>query len=596
MFIAEARLHNFRSHRDSRVELGRGICVLAGPNNAGKSNVLAALNFLFGERYPRGEQLDFSDFHVAAKEEGVRATLLGLAARLAGFGNDITPGSDWGGYAEEWQPVDRETGEVIEPWTEAWWTALTEPVQTQGRTWLRPDGLADRMRKASTSGELWAYLVGIRNDSTDLHIGYLLCVGGRWERITRLSGAVRSGLLTTAHLPAFRSPGETLRINDWTWYGKLIRRLYQKGRAGRDADFAKAEGDLSKLIDDAFRDPATRLQQSLQPLVPGLTVRSKAGAYTLDDAHKGVSLFVDDGVDAPFDEKGGGVQALVLVGLIRCYCDEYHQASSVLLLEEPENFLHPHGRRALAANLKQFVSAASDRRQVIVTTHSETFVRLGGVDGLRLIRRSNGASTALRVDPTHGHAGRWRQILSETPECVFADHAILVEGGEVHLVPVIANQILGPGVLDHENVSIVRVEGKENFKKHITLLDQLGVDWTILTDRDILAQGWMQFSDLLPANINQSDQARLASELKQVGVFVNSQGCLEDLYTGRGKNYVTQHGKDRAALLIAREIEEGRPVSDFFENVEPFQEVTQHALARVREVRNRSGAVPTGAE
>lgn len=596
MFIAEARLHNFRSHRDSRVELGRGICVLAGPNNAGKSNVVAALNLLFSERYPRGEQLDFSDFHVAAKEGGDRATLIGLAARLAGSGNDITPGSDWGGYAEEWQPVDLKTGEVIEPWTEAWWTALTELVQPQSRTWLGPDVLADRIRKASTSGELWAYLVGIRNDSMDLHIGYLLCVDDRWERITRLRGAVRSGLLITAHLPAFRSPGETLRINDWTWYGKLVRRLYQKGRAGRDADFTKVEGDLSRLVDEAFRDPATQIQQSLQPLIPGVAVRFRAGPYTLDDAHKGVSLFVDDGVDAPFDEKGGGVQALVLVGLMRCYCDEYHQASSVLLLEEPENFLHPHGRRALAADLEQFVNAAADRRQVIVTTHSETFVRLGGVDGLRLIRRSNGASTALRVDANHGHVGRWRQILSSDPECIFADHAILVEGGEAYLVPVIANHTLGPGVLDRESISIVRVDGKEDFKKHITLLDQLGVGWTILTDRDILTQGWMQFSDLLPAGIDPSDQTRLASVLKQVGVFVNSQGCLEDLYTARGRDYVTKHGKDLAALLIAREIEEGTPTSDFFENVEPFEEVTRRALERVREVRSLSGTVPTGAE
>lgn len=427
MYIAAARLYNFRSYRNEHLELGQGIIVLAGPNNAGKSNVVVALSLLFGERYPRRDQIAVSDFRVPAKG-GQPVTLLGIAGRLAGSGDGIVPGEDWVAYVEPWQPVDKETGELIEPWTDAWWAALAEP-PGHTRQWSRGDELVQAIRSASTEGEFWAYMVAGRDESVGVHLGYLLRTNNEWHRLTRIPGAVRSGIMTAAHLPTFRSPTETIRVTDWSWYGKLVRKLYQGGRTGREAQFEQAERELSSLVETSLQEPASQVEEALTPLIPGVRVRFRAGRYTLDDAHKGVSLFVDDGVDAPFDEKEAGLQALLVVALFRCYCEEFHQASSVLLLEEPENFLHPHGRRALASSLKRFVDEAPERRQVVTSTHSETFVRLAGLDGLRLIRKSGGTSEALRADAGHDHVGRWRQIVNANPECVFADHVILVEGG-----------------------------------------------------------------------------------------------------------------------------------------------------------------------
>ncbi|MDR7402035.1 MAG: AAA family ATPase [Armatimonadota bacterium] len=597
MYIAAARLYNFRSYRNENVDLGQGIIVLAGPNNAGKSNLVVALSLLFGERYPRRDQLAVSDFHVPV-EGGQPATLLGIAGCLAGSGDGIVPGEDWGAYVEPWQPVDQETGQVIEPWTDVWWAALAEPPEGT-RRWLRGDELLQTIRSASMEGEFWAYMVASRDESVEVDLGYLLRTNNQWQRLTRIRGAVRSGIMTAAHLPTFRSPTETLRVTDWSWYGKLVRKLYQKGRIGREGEFTQAERQLSHLVETSFQEPASQVEEALTPLISGVKVRFQAGPYTLDDAHKGVSLFVDDGVDAPFDEKGAGLQALLVVALFRCYCDEFHQASSVLLLEEPENYLHPHGRRALAASLRRFVDEAPRRRQVVISTHSETFVKLGGLDGLRLIRKRDGASLPLRVDATHEHVSRWRQILNADPECVFADHVILVEGGEVHLVPALANQVIGAGALDRDNVSVVRVEGKEDFKKHVTFLEELRIGWTILTDRDFLNRGWEQFQDRLPVGADAGNPQGLAQELERLGIFVNPRGCLEDLYTQQGHQYVKEHGKDRAALLIAREIEGGTPREAFFKDIAPFRATVERALRMVRERRGgptEAAAVPGQAE
>lgn len=55
MYIGEVRLYNFRSYRNESIRLSPGVNVILGPNNAGKTNFLHALNLLFGESYPNSK-------------------------------------------------------------------------------------------------------------------------------------------------------------------------------------------------------------------------------------------------------------------------------------------------------------------------------------------------------------------------------------------------------------------------------------------------------------------------------------------------------------------------------------------------------------
>lgn len=61
MKITRVKISNYRSIKHLEFQPSN-ICAIVGENGAGKSNILAALDFLLGERYPQSHQLSKSDY------------------------------------------------------------------------------------------------------------------------------------------------------------------------------------------------------------------------------------------------------------------------------------------------------------------------------------------------------------------------------------------------------------------------------------------------------------------------------------------------------------------------------------------------------
>ncbi|WP_318258114.1 AAA family ATPase [Geobacillus thermoleovorans] len=63
------------------------------------------------------------------------------------------------------------------------------------------------------------------------------------------------------------------------------------------------------------------------------------------------------------------MQSALIIGLFSYYCSKLHKCNSLLAVEEPELFLHPHARRMLSNKLDEFVSLDDNyKNQVIITT------------------------------------------------------------------------------------------------------------------------------------------------------------------------------------------------------------------------------------
>jgi predicted ATP-dependent endonuclease of OLD family len=62
MKIKRVLVENFRSIKSLEL-FPSNICALVGENNAGKTNILAALDFLLGETYPSRRGLEKSDYY-----------------------------------------------------------------------------------------------------------------------------------------------------------------------------------------------------------------------------------------------------------------------------------------------------------------------------------------------------------------------------------------------------------------------------------------------------------------------------------------------------------------------------------------------------
>lgn len=161
---------------------------------------------------------------------------------------------------------------------------------------------------------------------------------------------------------------------------------------------------------------------------------------------------------------------------------EYSNEVSILCVEEPEAYLHPHQQRELARYLSGVLNG-----QVILTSHSpyivcenspNSIIRLYKKD-LETLAASDGCSEIIESGFTD-----FGYRMSVIPaEAFFADYAILVEGqSELIFYKTLAPQI---GIdLDRLNISILSVEGV-GFKVYAKILDALNIEWIARTDNDI---------------------------------------------------------------------------------------------------------------
>lgn len=161
---------------------------------------------------------------------------------------------------------------------------------------------------------------------------------------------------------------------------------------------------------------------------------------------------------------------------------EYSNEVSILCVEEPEAYLHPHQQRELARYLSGVLNG-----QVILTSHSPYIVCENSPNSIiRLYKKDQetlAASDGCSEIIESGFTDFGYRISVIPAEAFFADYAILVEGqSELIFYKTLAPQI---GIdLDRLNISILSVEGV-GFKVYAKILDALNIEWIARTDNDI---------------------------------------------------------------------------------------------------------------
>lgn len=161
---------------------------------------------------------------------------------------------------------------------------------------------------------------------------------------------------------------------------------------------------------------------------------------------------------------------------------EYSNEVSILCVEEPEAYLHPHQQRELARYLCQVLKG-----QVILTSHSPYIVCEFSPNSIMRLYKddqetkvaSDGCSSVIEA----GFDGFGYRMSVIPAEGFFADCVILVEGqSELIFYKTLAKQI---GIdLDRLNISILSVEGV-GFNTYAKILGALGIYWVARTDNDI---------------------------------------------------------------------------------------------------------------
>lgn len=262
----------------------------------------------------------------------------------------------------------------------------------------------------------------------------------------------------------------------------------------------EAPGPEERL--ESLADTEERLRGCIARLMP--SVRSVALSVDVEGSRemfsRGVSLQVDDGVLTDVTDKGHGLQRSVVFGLLQVLIQHQKDAVSIggdaapsiiLAIEEPELYIHPQMQRLVYRVLRGF----SDSDQVIYTTHAPAFVDAYEYENVGLVRKQDVTTgTTLHQcldDPIPDKNERQRFQFFNTfdlakNDMFFAEHVVLVEGPEDRIALIAAGRQLDlfEELPEEAGVTIVVAEGKTELPKLACVLNAFGLSYRAIVELD----------------------------------------------------------------------------------------------------------------
>lgn len=187
----------------------------------------------------------------------------------------------------------------------------------------------------------------------------------------------------------------------------------------------------------------------------------------------------------PVERLGSGYRALLRLSVLEALLDmQEGERSFILLIEEPEMYLHIHLMRHFYQVLRRL---AEKGHQVIYTTHAPQFVDLAEPREVVRLHRQSGCPTITKQvsGSTELNFERVKQKVKRmgNEEIVFANHAILTEGQDDK--GVIEELLIRKGINpDIHSISVVNCDGATQIKDYVRLCYELGIDFYVIHDRD----------------------------------------------------------------------------------------------------------------
>ena len=226
---------------------------------------------------------------------------------------------------------------------------------------------------------------------------------------------------------------------------------------------------------------------SITPGNPRVRIQFESSIPDLTDLFSRGRIFIDDGIELDSFEHGMGLQRSLVVSILHAWHEiiarQRRGKDYIFAIEEPELYLHPHATRVFIETLK----SVSRSDQVLFTTHSSEFVNqvpLKNVISIRRVGHQRKVVVPNLSSLNSREKTKVRRYLQEyRSDMLFARAVLLVEGAsELYAIPAFARK-LGFD-LDRAGVSVVFVNGKQNFEVYHQILKAFGIPHVILGDGD----------------------------------------------------------------------------------------------------------------
>ncbi len=519
MKISHVIIENFRSI--GRIEFKpRELTTLIGPNNAGKSSVLRALEIFLNQQAPEldewrsghtGEpmiiEVEFSDVKDWERNQpGVSAHVFDGKIRIRATytrTDDAKPKVQisWESYRQE---------ETIEGWADgAKFSELAENL----RTLAKENGIEVKGQFSKANQEKLRELVRQK-------LPQIVKLGeAKWNSEGfSIPAALQQALPQARLIPAVRSAEQDGEPGAKTSFGLLLKEIILPAVSQADEyqDLLKAVSVLEKKLRgdgveqlEAVRVLADDIRKRLSSLIAAQVTIGMEPPNTEKLIGDNTTLRLDDGTATRIGMQGHGLQRALVFAMLEVLASrnarvavgnagETQSRTTVMLFEEPELFIHPHLMLRLQSALEAI--AGTDTWQVVLTTHSPFLIDVAR-DPLSLVIHQRPTANEpptvrqLSEDPFEEEGKKdereWlRAVLDFNPavcEAFFAKRTVLVEGDTE--IAVLARQpelrkLAGVNEEAARDVTVVSCDGKWTIIPVARLLRLFGVPVRVIHDID----------------------------------------------------------------------------------------------------------------